>query len=310
MSSKTSAPGPEPPRTGIDAPLVWPPPDLPHVDPEQAEFLLEPEPADRRAAAIAALQAIDAERLTAPGASLNRVVFDLPLPSVSNLLNARSERAEPAPPPPPVTLASLPARYTPQGDNDATLVFESRFECGNLRRAVQVAPFEYDLLLRTDTNTNSHTRWFFFSVGNTPGPLEPVKFNIVNMSVDGSLFSNGMRPLVWSRAAHARDPTRSGWRRTARHIYSYPNGQRRKRQALHTLTFTVEFAHAADVCYFAFGCARARRARCATPRDWARRRTGARCVASRRGVAPRRAVTCRTPARAVTRTRIRRCART
>lgn len=33
--------------------------------------------------------------------------------------------------------------YVPQNAKDTTLVFESRFESGNLRRAVQVFPFEY-----------------------------------------------------------------------------------------------------------------------------------------------------------------------
>lgn len=244
----------DPPRTGLDGwPLIWPPPELPHRDPEYAEPLLEPEPADQRAAAIAELLKAETERLSLPQASLNRVVFDVPLPATSTVLQARTA-AESAPPPPPVALASLPPRYTPQGENDATLVFESRFECGNLRRAVQTGPFEYDLLLRTDTKTTSHTRWFFFSVANTPGPQDPVTFNIVNMTVDGSLFGHGMRPLIYSVKARARDGASAGWRRTARRIYYYANGQRRRRQAMHTLTFTVDFSEAGDLCYFSFGC--------------------------------------------------------
>ena len=42
-------------------------------------------------------------------------------------------------------------------DEDMTLVFESRFESGNLRRAVQVGPFEYDLILKYDYGTNNYT---------------------------------------------------------------------------------------------------------------------------------------------------------
>jgi hypothetical protein len=34
--------------------------------------------------------------------------------------------------------AAPAAWYVPQGHDDPTLVFESRFECGNLRRVVQV----------------------------------------------------------------------------------------------------------------------------------------------------------------------------
>ena len=40
--------------------------------------------------------------------------------------------------------------YTPVGLDDKTLVFESRFESGNLGRAYQVGDFAYDLELRSD----------------------------------------------------------------------------------------------------------------------------------------------------------------
>lgn len=33
--------------------------------------------------------------------------------------------------------------------NDKTLIFESRFESGNLRKAMKVGPFEYELYLKT-----------------------------------------------------------------------------------------------------------------------------------------------------------------
>jgi hypothetical protein len=47
------------------------------------------------------------------------------------------------------------------------LVFESRFESGNLRRALQIERQEYDLIMKTDHNTNNFTQWFFFKVSNT-----------------------------------------------------------------------------------------------------------------------------------------------
>jgi hypothetical protein len=57
--------------------------------------------------------------------------------------------------------------YLPQSETDTTLVFESRFESGNLRRAIQLFDYEYQLILKTDWSTNSHTQWFYFSVANT-----------------------------------------------------------------------------------------------------------------------------------------------
>ena len=41
--------------------------------------------------------------------------------------------------------------------NDSTLIFESRFESGNLRRAVKVGEYEYHLFLKYDSNTKAHT---------------------------------------------------------------------------------------------------------------------------------------------------------
>lgn len=36
---------------------------------------------------------------------------------------------------------------------DKTLQFESRFESGNLRKAMKVGPFEYELYLKNDYGT-------------------------------------------------------------------------------------------------------------------------------------------------------------
>ena len=68
-----------------------------------------------------------------------------------------------------------------QDEHDTTLVFESRFESGNLRRAIQVScsyhvctakrpsrdmmmpaqvfEYEYDLILAGDVNAPNHTQW-------------------------------------------------------------------------------------------------------------------------------------------------------
>ena len=47
--------------------------------------------------------------------------------------------------------------YIPEGLQDQTLVFESRFETGNLLVAMKVSDNEYDLVLQNDINTNGHT---------------------------------------------------------------------------------------------------------------------------------------------------------
>jgi hypothetical protein len=60
----------------------------------------------------------------------------------------------------------LPPSYTLTSPTDTTLVFDSRFESGNLARATRSGQTSYDLLLETDLYTNKHTQWFYFSVQN------------------------------------------------------------------------------------------------------------------------------------------------
>ncbi len=59
------------------------------------------------------------------------------------------------------------------------VLFESRFEGGNLSAVSRVHDAEYNLLLQNDTNTKGHTEWFFFQVrGFSKGAR--IKFNILN----------------------------------------------------------------------------------------------------------------------------------
>lgn len=48
--------------------------------------------------------------------------------------------------------------YTLTSPEDSTLIFESRFESGNLRRAIQVYEFEYDLILSPDSNNRKNAQ--------------------------------------------------------------------------------------------------------------------------------------------------------
>lgn len=50
--------------------------------------------------------------------------------------------------------------------SDDDLVFESRFESGNLAKAIKITPVYYELYLRPDLYTNKHTQWFYFRVTN------------------------------------------------------------------------------------------------------------------------------------------------
>ncbi|KAH8039122.1 hypothetical protein HPB51_005298 [Rhipicephalus microplus] len=128
------------------------------------------------------------------------------------------------------------------------LWFESRFEGGNLRKAIQVGPYEYNLLMSPDINTSLHHRWFYFEVAGMRSDVD-YTFNIVNFDRSGSLYKEGQCPLLFSvrDAANGR-----GWRRIGGGIsYQRNLHWRADKGPLFTLSFTIRFPHAGDVCYIA-----------------------------------------------------------
>jgi hypothetical protein len=91
------------------------------------------------------------------------------------------------------------------------LIFESRFESGNLLKAFQINEFEYDLELKQDHGASVVlTQWFYFRVTNTK-KNQIYKFNIVNLIKPDSLYNNGMRPLIYSKKAAEQKSI--GWHR-------------------------------------------------------------------------------------------------
>lgn len=57
--------------------------------------------------------------------------------------------------------------------------------------------FEYNLILKPDYFTTTHTQWYYFSVANTRKDKE-YRFNIINMMKPDSLYNAGMKPLQYS----------------------------------------------------------------------------------------------------------------
>lgn len=105
--------------------------------------------------------------------------------------------------------------YIPESGKDPTLIFESRFESGNLLVAIQVSEDEYDLVLQNDINTNGHTQWYFFRVANTRKGHK-VRFNIINLAKPDSLYNQGMRVLSYSMNLRKTDDI--GWHRVGSDI--------------------------------------------------------------------------------------------
>ncbi|XP_072722847.1 cytosolic carboxypeptidase 3 isoform X2 [Ciconia boyciana] len=133
-----------------------------------------------------------------------------------------------------------------KGDN--TLIFEARFESGNLQKVVKINEFEYQLTLRTDLYTSRHTQWYYFQVSNMQAGV-PYRFTIVNFTRRNSLYKCGLRPLLYSEADAKKHKV--GWRRTGNEIKYYKNNAGQGGHQYFSLTWTFQFPHDGDTCYFA-----------------------------------------------------------
>ncbi|KAF6122935.1 ATP/GTP binding protein 1 [Phyllostomus discolor] len=146
--------------------------------------------------------------------------------------------------------------YTIPEDGDI-LKFNSKFESGNLRKVIQIRKNEYDLILNSDINSNHYHQWFYFEVSGMR-PCVAYRFNIINCEKSNSQFNYGMQPLMYSvqEALNARP----WWTRVGTDICYYKNHFSRssvaaggqKGKSYYTITFTVNFPHKDDVCYFAY----------------------------------------------------------
>ncbi|XP_053283441.1 cytosolic carboxypeptidase 4 [Pleuronectes platessa] len=134
-----------------------------------------------------------------------------------------------------------------------SLRFFSNFECGNLRKAVHIRRYEYDLILNADANCSQHTQWFYFEVSNMVADV-PYRFNVINCEKSNSQFNYGMQPVLYSVMEALEG--RPHWTRTGTEICYFRNhfcpAQGRRKTNFYTLTFTINFKHNEDVCYLAY----------------------------------------------------------
>lgn len=105
-------------------------------------------------------------------------------------------------------------------DDYDSLEFESRFESGNLAKAVQITPTYYELYLRPDLYTSRSKQWFYFRVRRTHRNML-YRFSIVNLVKSDSLYNDGMRPVMYSTLG-AKEKN-EGWRRCGNNISYYRN---------------------------------------------------------------------------------------
>jgi CDGSH-type Zn-finger protein len=151
------------------------------------------------------------------------------------------------------------------------LAFESRFECGNLQKAVQLSPTHYELHLHKDYNTKGHTQWYYFRVSNMQVGVS-YRFDIVNLMKKDSLYKRGLKPLMYSERLEKLRGV--GWHRVGENVWYFANetsdpssessddmhvgthgnkNQQGENDSVvwHTLTFTISFEFENDTCYFA-----------------------------------------------------------
>lgn len=179
----------------------------------------------------------ECEKILNQDTLMNRLIYDSIDPSPFS-------QGENAP-----TTPDLPPFYPTPSPDDLTLVFESRFESGNLRRVIQIREKEYDLILKPDYNTRGNTQWYYFSISNTRAGFA-YRINIINMIKPDSLYNYGMKPCVYSKIE--AEQCKRGWRREGLDICYYQNNIKKKAGGnYYTLTFTIVTKHDNDTVYIA-----------------------------------------------------------
>uniref|UniRef100_A0A8C8C7K1 Peptidase M14 domain-containing protein n=1 Tax=Oncorhynchus tshawytscha TaxID=74940 RepID=A0A8C8C7K1_ONCTS len=134
------------------------------------------------------------------------------------------------------------------GPDDVTLLFEGRFESGNLLKATRVGEFDYELSLRTDLYTEKHTQWFYFRVRNTRAGVR-YRFTITNLLKVTSLYEEGQLPLLYSEEEARIQGV--GWHRVGQQVSYQRNGRHHADQPCYSLSWTFCFPYDQDTCYLA-----------------------------------------------------------
>ena len=144
-------------------------------------------------------------------------------------------------------------------DKDDTLIFESRFESGNLQLAFLTELYndnldcdKYQLFLSNDTNTTGYTQWFFFRITNTK-KKKKINLSIMNMLRKHTKYQNGIKIWIYSKKKNLNNNI--GWHHTNEDVKYYRNFLYRlikgKRQYFYTLSFDYTFEYDNDEIYFA-----------------------------------------------------------
>ncbi|XP_071794248.1 cytosolic carboxypeptidase 1-like [Asterias amurensis] len=219
-----------------------------HESPELPEYLFEKVPSVQRAMIFE-----DIDRVIHPDKVIDRVVFDLDAEIKSRSFGLDSTSGAEF----PSDSSSARDKRSSDQQEHSPLTFDSQFECGNLRKVIQVRQDEYDLILNSDINSNHHHQWFYFEVSSMRAGVT-YRFNVINCEKTNSQFNYGMQPVLYSvREAMEGRPH---WVRAGSNICYYKNNFSRsslatggqKGKSYYTLVFTLNFQYSNDICYLAY----------------------------------------------------------
>ena len=133
-------------------------------------------------------------------------------------------------------------------DDGINLIFDSKFESGNLKKAIRMSDYEYKLFISSDTNTHRHNHWYYFSVLNPR--KTSITFNIVNMLKFDDLYKTGLQPAVFSRKYFEK--TGIKWHRDCTQVSYTKNNDSMLKNSSFTLSFSYDFRFEEDLVYFAY----------------------------------------------------------
>ena len=140
--------------------------------------------------------------------------------------------------------------------NDDNVIFDSDFEEGNLRMAIEISKNkEYDLIMRPETNAKKLYTFFFFSVliksyENNNDKNNMIKLNIINKPKDKN-FYNGQCPVLMF------DTSINKWTRNTFNVYAINNGLKNpnlKNEFKSYFSLTFSFNFKPNIKYYFASC--------------------------------------------------------
>ena len=140
--------------------------------------------------------------------------------------------------------------------NDDNVIFDSDFEEGNLRMAIEISKNkEYDLIMRPETNAKKLYTFFFFSVliksyENNNEKNSMIKLNIINKPKDKN-FYNGQCPVLMF------DTSINKWTRNTFNVYAINNGLKNpnlKNEFKSYFSLTFSFNFKPNIKYYFASC--------------------------------------------------------